>query len=189
MDLLQERNAWNLRKSTESNHPFDDDTVSFSEEVKLTLSFGGYTGKEGINNSTWHEKITQSTSHHVINLEESANLASCTDSESLSTPCCAALITKDKHNLRVPVESNHVSRKTSMKKDLSSGLTLSCSTVDSSESCEGQDSFNQGLIYSNASSIKMYNCVVQNAKKDYAWLLIKLCFCFVLLSRIKRTKC
>ncbi|XP_058224287.1 uncharacterized protein LOC131333668 [Rhododendron vialii] len=145
MDLLQERNVWNLRKSTESNHPFDDNTVSFLEEVKLTLSFGGDTGKVGINNSTWHEKKKQSTSHHVINLEESANMASCTDSESLSTPCCAAPITKDKHNLRVPVESNHVSRKTSMKKDLSSGLTLSCSTVDSSESCEGQDSFNQGL--------------------------------------------
>lgn len=150
-----------MRKFAESNHTFDDGAISFSEEVKLTLSFGGDTGKVGIHKSTWHEQITQCASNHVINLEESANMASCTDSQSLSAPCCAAPITNDKHNLRVPVESNHVSRKTSMKKDLSSVLTLSYSAVDSIESCEGHDSFNQGLKYSNASSIRIYNCVVQ----------------------------
>lgn len=138
-DLLQKRDGWDLRKIKESNHQFYDD-LSSPEDVKLTLSFGGDTKKEGGNKSTWYDKITHSTSHPVIDLEESANMVSDNNSKYISTRSCAAAIT-DKCYLRVLVESNHVSRKTSLKKDLSSGPVLSCSPVDS----EGRDSFNQGF--------------------------------------------
>ncbi|GFZ01940.1 hypothetical protein Acr_15g0005490 [Actinidia rufa] len=140
-DLLEKGNGWDLRKSLQPKHRFYDDDVSYSEEVKLTLSIGEETRIDGSGKSAWYGKSSHSSSHHVIDLEESTDMVSNDDSKSVSTPRCAAPISGDRHDLRVPVH-NRVSKKTSVKKDLPRWLTSSDSLGDSRK---GQNSVNQGF--------------------------------------------
>ncbi|XP_057512468.1 uncharacterized protein LOC130794553 [Actinidia eriantha] len=141
-DFLEKGNGWDLRKSLEPKHRLYDDDVSYSEEVKLTLSIGEETRIDGSGKSAWNGKSSHSSSHHVIDLEESTDMVSNDDSKSVSTPRCAAPISGDRHDLRVPVH-NRVSKNTSVKKDLPRWLTSSDSLGDSRK---GQNSVNQGFV-------------------------------------------
>ena len=161
-EFLEKGNGWDLRKSLEPKHRFYDDDVSYLEEVKLTLTIGEETRIDGSGKSAWYGKSSHSSSHHVIDLEESTDMVSNDDSKSVLTPRCAAPISGDRCDLRVPVH-NRVSRNTLVKKDLPRWLTSSYSLGDGSESREGQNSFNQGSEF-----LTTWKCIILVVHKGYA---------------------
>ncbi|GMQ04971.1 hypothetical protein CsSME_00050193 [Camellia sinensis var. sinensis] len=143
-DFSDKGNGWNLKTPIALSHWFHNENASSLEELNLTLSIGGSNRIKDGHKRTWYEKLIHFSPRHVIDLEESTDVVSNEDAKSVSSFSHAALITGDKHDSRISVQSNQVSTN-SVKKDLSHGVTVNCSLIDGSESYEEQNSFNQGF--------------------------------------------
>ncbi|KAK3038457.1 hypothetical protein RJ639_029755 [Escallonia herrerae] len=113
-DLLNNGNKWGgSEKSAEIKHSFYGDYLSCPEEVKLCLWTGGDTEEVGVRRQTWKDKITYSSSQHIIDLEESTVTASNADEKPSFSLGCPAPVTfrhkhesGKKHDAQVPVQSS-----------------------------------------------------------------------------------
>ncbi|KAK2993844.1 hypothetical protein RJ640_012805 [Escallonia rubra] len=152
-DLLNNGNNWGgSEKSAEIKHSFCGDYLSCPEEVKLCLRTGGDTEEVDLRRQTWKEKITYSSSEHIIDLEESTVTAShAADEKPVFSLGCSAPVTfrhkhesGKKHGAQVPAQSSQNFIE-SLTRSPFRKMTMADSSLDGSRIYQKQNFFNQGL--------------------------------------------
>ncbi|XP_059657488.1 uncharacterized protein LOC132304017 isoform X2 [Cornus florida] len=171
--LSKENGRDSLRHYGELRNYIPGDNASPPEELKLSLSIG-VDARKSDGKRTWHDKIREFSSQHVIDLEESTEKVSNEASKPESDHDCAPPITYsgDKHDSQVSVQSNQ-SLTNSAKKEPSCGFTVIRSVVDTGESCQEQNSFNKG-IEKGHSEIACNNYMFSKEKQDTSYEMVHL---------------
>lgn len=133
-----------IGKSNERNHYFRSDYIYYPEEVKLSLSIGGGNTKKGIAGEPLNDKISCAPSQDIIEIEESAEMVSNDDSESVVSLRCGAHITSGhKHDSQVPAQSDQ-NLTDSLVKDPFHAFKITDSFIVGNRICEERNSSNEG---------------------------------------------
>lgn len=138
-DLLKKENIWDSpEKSVETKRYLCGDNISCPEEVKLSLSIGGGSIKNGVGKG--NDKPTYFSSRPIIDLEESTEMASI-EKHVLVLGCDAPITPEQKHDSRVPAQPSRNFRNSVV----TNPSLMTDSFVNGNESCQERGSFSQGF--------------------------------------------